>query len=251
MGAINDIFKAFGPEYLDRHGDTMPDNPKKAIRDMVYKSCGNRRCHACQWHKTRQRLEKQKQRQLPGHHFMITFTMPQEIRDFIRGNQRVCYSTMFKASSDSIKKLARDPKFIGAELVGFFGVLHTLGRQQQYHPHIHYIAPGGAVTDGDWLPPMPISSSRFTPCRRSSGQSSSMKWTRPDYSMRSQRKSGKRTGTSTPRPYRLKSTASSTWPLMSSGLPSPTPESSRSKTDESFSSTGKRDHVVCAQLPSM
>jgi hypothetical protein len=175
MGAINDIFTTFGPEYLDRYGDSMPDNHKKAIRDivscrtetqglavyqclecntlhMVYKSCGNRHCPSCQYHKSRQWLEKQKQRQLPSHHFMITFTVPQEIRDFIRGNQRVCYSAMFKASSDSIKKLAKDPKFIGGDLVGFFGVLHTWGRLQQYHPHIHYIAPGGAVSDGKWLP---------------------------------------------------------------------------------------------------
>lgn len=174
MGAINDIFKSFGPEYLDRYGDTMPDNHKKAIQDivscrteaqglavyqcqecntihMVYKSCGNRHCPSCQYHKTRQWLEKQKQGQLPGHHFMLTFTMPQEIRDFIHSNQRVCYAAMFKASSDSIKKLAKDPKFIGGDLAGFFGVLHTWGRQQQYHPHIHYIAPGGAVTDGEWL----------------------------------------------------------------------------------------------------
>ena len=27
---------------------------------------------------------------------------------------------------------------------GFFGVLHTWGRQLEYHPHIHYIIPGGA-----------------------------------------------------------------------------------------------------------
>ena len=35
MGAINDIFTTFGPEYLDRYGDGMPDNHKKAIRDIV------------------------------------------------------------------------------------------------------------------------------------------------------------------------------------------------------------------------
>ena len=35
---------------------------------------------------------------------------------------------------------------------GFFGVLHTWGRQMSYHPHIHYIVPGGALsrTDGKW-----------------------------------------------------------------------------------------------------
>jgi len=48
-----------------------------------------------------------------------------------------------------MKKLAPDPKFIGADLPGFFGVLHTWGRQLQYHPHIHYVVPGGAISTHD------------------------------------------------------------------------------------------------------
>ena len=93
-------------------------------------------------------------RQLPGHHFMITFTLPEQLRDFARSNQRVVYAAMFKASSETIKKLSSDPKYIGGDLPGFFGVLHTWGRQLQYHPHIHYIAPGGAILkeDGTWHP---------------------------------------------------------------------------------------------------
>jgi len=61
---------------------------------------------------------------------------------------------MFKASSDTIKKLALDEKYIGADLPGFFGVLHTWGRQMPYHPHIHYIVPGGGISksDGRWHP---------------------------------------------------------------------------------------------------
>ena len=32
------------------------------------------------------------------------------------------------------------------------GVLHTWGRQTPYHPHIHYLVPGGAFSksDGRW-----------------------------------------------------------------------------------------------------
>jgi hypothetical protein len=32
---------------------------------------------------------------------------------------------------------------------GFFGVLHTWGRQLQYHPHIHYLVSGGAFDSHD------------------------------------------------------------------------------------------------------
>jgi len=66
----------------------------------------------------------------------------------------VAYSALFKASSEAIKKLALDENYIGGDLPGFFGVLHTWGRTLEYHPHIHYIVPGGALssTDGLWHP---------------------------------------------------------------------------------------------------
>ena len=91
-------------------------------------------------------------RQLPSHHLMITFTVPEQLRHFIRSNQRVAYAAMFKASSQTLKKLTPGPKYIGGDLPGFCGVLHTWGRQLQYHPHIHYIVPGGAILkeDGSW-----------------------------------------------------------------------------------------------------
>jgi Putative transposase/Transposase zinc-binding domain len=177
MTTINEIFRTFGPEYLERYCRVMPEVHHKVIDAIiacrtelcgvalyecescgqlhrVFRSCGNRHCPTCQHHKTRQWLEKQMKRQLPGHHFLLTFTVPESLRQFIRKNQRVAYSALFKASSEAMKKLALDEKFIGADLPGFFGVLHTWGRTLEYHPHIHYIVPGGALStsDGLWHP---------------------------------------------------------------------------------------------------
>jgi hypothetical protein len=117
-------------------------------------SCGNRHCPTCQYTKAQQWLQTRIQRQLPGHHFLITFTVPEQLRSFMRQHQRLGYSALFKASSDAIKKLATDPKYIGGDLPGFFGVLHTWGRTLQYHPHIHYVVSGGAIrsSDGSWHP---------------------------------------------------------------------------------------------------
>ncbi len=70
---------------------------------------------------------------------MITFTVPGQLRRFIRSHQKICYAALFKASADALKVLAADPKHIGGDLPGFFGILHTWGRQMHYHPHIHYI----------------------------------------------------------------------------------------------------------------
>jgi hypothetical protein len=53
---------------------------------------------------------------------------------------------MFNASSLALKRLAKDERFIGTDLPGFTGVLPTWGRQLQYHPHIHYIVPGGGLS---------------------------------------------------------------------------------------------------------
>jgi hypothetical protein len=83
---------------------------------------------------------------------MVTFTVPKQFRRFIRSNQRIAYTAMFKTSSQTLKKLTSDKKHIGGDFPGFFGVLHTWGRKLQYHPHIHYIVPGGALSkdDGKW-----------------------------------------------------------------------------------------------------
>jgi hypothetical protein len=59
-----------------------------------------------------------------------------------------------QASSTAPKRLAPDDRCIGTDLPGFPGVLHTWGRQLQYHPHIHYIVPGGGLSKdrSAWLP---------------------------------------------------------------------------------------------------
>ena len=169
MSAIKEIFQSYGPEYLDRYEATMPAEHRKVIDaiincrtpaygaalyecercgepHIVYRSCGNRHCPNCQYHKSLKWLEKQIKQRLPGHHFMITFTVPNTLRRFLRSNQRLAYSAMFKASSEAIKKLAADEKYMGGDLPGFFGLLHTWGRQLHYHPHIHYVVPGGALS---------------------------------------------------------------------------------------------------------
>ncbi|MEJ2648770.1 MAG: transposase [Sedimentisphaerales bacterium] len=85
---------------------------------------------------------------------MLTFTMPAQIRPFCRSHQEIAYGAMFKAATGAIKKLAKDPRFIGTDLPGATGVLHTWGRQQQYHPHLHFIVPAGGLSkNGDkWMP---------------------------------------------------------------------------------------------------
>jgi hypothetical protein len=180
MGLLQDLFRTHGSAYLEQFGDTMPRAHQKVIAaisacrteaagstlyecdacgqsHVVHRSCGNRHCPCCQHGKGRAWLERQQARHLPGEHFLLTFTVPEPLRAFLRGHQKIGYGALFAASAGAIKKLAADPKYIGGDLTGFFGVLHTWGRTLQYHPHIHYVVVGGALSraDGRWHPSRP------------------------------------------------------------------------------------------------
>ena len=165
---IKDIFKKYAEEYLLINEGCVPTNHKKVIDAIIncrteaygitfykcescgkihssYRSCGNRHCPTCQDHKTKQWVFKQLQKELDCNYFMITFTVPKEIREFFLHNQMFAYSSFYKASSEAIKTAVGKSRIMKGSTPGFFGVMHTWGRQIQYHPHIHYIAPGGAI----------------------------------------------------------------------------------------------------------
>jgi hypothetical protein len=59
---------------------------------------------------------------------------------------------LFQASAQAAQKLAQDPRYVGGQ-IGLVGVLHTWTRNLIYHPHVHYLAPGGGLSaDGQtWL----------------------------------------------------------------------------------------------------
>ena len=172
MGALHKIFSAHGADYLQRFGETMPAMHRKVMTAMLTcrtpqagallcaceacgqphllaRSCGNRHCPTCQGAKAFAWLERQIERALPTHHFMLTFTVPESLRAFLRSNQRIGYEALFAASAGAIRALAREPRFKLGDQPGFFGVLHTWGRTLQYHPHIHYVVPGGALSSQD------------------------------------------------------------------------------------------------------
>ena len=172
MGALQKLFTAHGPDYLQQFGEAMPATHKKVMAAMVAcrtpqagallcgcahcgqphllaRSCGNRHCPTCQGRKAFQWLARQLERALPTHHFMLTFTVPESLRAFLRSNQRIGYEALFAASAGAIRALAREPRFNLGDQPGFFGVLHTWGRTLQYHPHIHYVVPGGALSTAD------------------------------------------------------------------------------------------------------
>ena len=115
-------------------------------------SCGHRACHGCGQHKSKEWEARQKSRLLPVPYHMVTFTVPSEFRDLFRSHQKLCYSLLFRESAGALADLAADPRHLGGEL-GMTGILQTWTRDLRYHPHIHYLVPGGALTKTGWVRP--------------------------------------------------------------------------------------------------
>ena len=123
------------------------------IRKPVPCCCGNRHCPTCQQNKTDQWLHKQMENLLPTHYFLLTITLPQGLRDVARSHQKIVYAALFSCAHEALRTLAKDKRFVGSSRIGYLAALHTWGSMLQYHPHIHLVIPGGAVSkDGkQWL----------------------------------------------------------------------------------------------------
>ena len=105
-------------------------------------SCGHRSCPQCQNHLSQGWLEKQRQKLLPVEYFMVTFTLPQELRTVAWQHQSIMYDLLFKASVEALKTVGVNNH--GIELA-MTGVLHTHKRDKGFHPHVHFIVPGGGI----------------------------------------------------------------------------------------------------------
>jgi hypothetical protein len=55
------------------------------------------------------------------------------------------YDLLFRVSAETLLKIARDPKHLGAE-IGFFSVLPSWNQKLEHHPHIHCVAPAGGLS---------------------------------------------------------------------------------------------------------
>ncbi len=169
MSSVADCLRQHAPAYLGAFGDAVPTGHRKVLSaitrcrtgelgGVVYqcndcdrehwvgRSCGNRHCPTCQVEKTAAWLEKQTSRLLPVHHFLVTFTVPEELRLPLRANQSDGYRALFNAAAESLRDVAAATRSLRGCQLGFFGVMHTWGRDPMvYHPHIHLVVPGGGV----------------------------------------------------------------------------------------------------------
>ena len=175
MLEVADIFRRYGDEYLDSYGANMMPSHHRAFQDILncrtpamgghlfacdqcghqvysYHSCRNRSCPKCHGDDTQAWLENRRKEVLPVPYFHVVFTLPEELRQYVRSHQKILYGILMKAAAKSLIKLAADPHYVGG-LIGILAILHTWTRTLFYHPHVHCLVPAGGVSDDqEWLP---------------------------------------------------------------------------------------------------
>jgi len=163
---VADLFRAFGPAYREAH--QMPLRHHRVMRAIEicrtaelgghldqcdhcgtvrisYNSCRNRHCPKCQCLEKERWLQARQKDLLPISHFHVVFTLPEGLRPLALRNQKVLYTLLFKAASETLTELARDSKHLGAE-IGFMAILHTWSQTLMDHPHLHCLVTGGGLS---------------------------------------------------------------------------------------------------------
>src|ERR1700731_3266901 len=114
-------------------------------RAISYNSCRNRHCPKCQTSARERWIAARRRELLPMRYVHVVSTLPRELAPLSLQNKRVIYGLLFRASSETLLEVARDPRHLGAE-IGFFTVLHTWNQKLGLHPHVHCVIPAGGLS---------------------------------------------------------------------------------------------------------
>jgi hypothetical protein len=106
---------------------------------FAYHSCNHRSCPQCGAREQQEWTARQEAKLLPVPYFMVTFTLPAELRQACLAHPKELYDTILRQSANALRDITATKTRGGTS--GFTGVLHTWGRQLQHHPHVHCIVP--------------------------------------------------------------------------------------------------------------
>jgi len=110
---------------------------------FAYHSCQHRACPQCGALPAADWLERQKLRLLPVPYFLLTWTVPAALRAVFQAEPKFAYNRFFAVTAQALREVALSK--LGGEPAAL-GVLHTWSRQLVFHPHVHYIVPGGFLS---------------------------------------------------------------------------------------------------------
>jgi len=172
---VADVFRRYGEAYRQQHAGSLSHAQLRVMsaiercrtaalgghieqcdqcqfQRIAYNSCRDRHCPKCQSLARAQWIEDRQAELLDTQYFHVVFTLPEEIAAIAYQNKEVVYDILFRATSETLRTIAADPKHLGAE-IGFFAVLHSWGQNLIFHPHLHCVVPGGGLSpDGQrWI----------------------------------------------------------------------------------------------------
>lgn len=167
MTPLAQVIARFGLPYLDRHACHLLPSQRQALAAMgacrsmvatqmlaacgqcgaqrlVPHSCGHRACPHCQQFEGQRWIARQHQTLLGAPYFLITFTVPAELRPLIWQHQRVLYKALMDCAWRTLESFAHNDRRLRGQS-GAVAVLHTHSRRLEFHPHVHLAMPAGAL----------------------------------------------------------------------------------------------------------
>lgn len=164
------VIERFAPAYWQRYGDSIRLDERRALQAILqcrtpalgghryacacghehyaFHSCNHRLCPRCGAANTQEWVAKQLGRLLPVPYYMVTFTLPDQLRSVLRG-RREAMEQLMCCSAQALSELLADPKRTGFTRSGFFGVYQSWTQDMRLHPHVHYIVPAVGL-DARW-----------------------------------------------------------------------------------------------------
>ena len=112
---------------------------------ISYNSCRNRHCPKCQTGARERWIQARRRELLTSPYVHIVFTLPSQLAALTLQNKKRIYGLLLRASAETLLEVARNPRYLGAE-IGFFSVLHTWNQKLQLHPHVHCVVPSGGLS---------------------------------------------------------------------------------------------------------
>lgn len=178
MLELADVVRRFGASYRQRFGAWMPPSHRAALHDIetcrtaalggqlwrcdqdacqgeryVYHSCRNRACPKCHREQTEQWLARLDARLPACRYFLVTVTLPSELRAIARSHQRAVLGALMQTAAAALLTLTSDPAWLGAT-PAVLAVLHTWTQDLRYHPHVHLlVSAGGLDRASRWVQP--------------------------------------------------------------------------------------------------
>lgn len=166
---LADVVRRFRGAYQEQFGPLMLPSHHRALQDIAqcmteamgggryqcndcdetfwcYHGCRNRSCPQCHGRQISEWVKSRSAEILPCTYFHVIATVPSELRSLFLRHQKTLYGLLMKTAAESVRDLAAEKRFVGAE-VGLLAVLHTWTGQLHHHPHVHMLVTGGGVTD--------------------------------------------------------------------------------------------------------